>query len=177
LKEFISKLTWVDYVAAIAVIRGCYVGFRSGFFPEILRIAAYLITALVTLTFYEQAAQFLTLKTVLNHTTARVVAFALVAALTFFLTKLVIMLILKLLKVGEGGIFYRLVGLVLGACRWVILLSLLFMLIELSPLAPLKTDVYSRSLVGPPVARVAPTLFDFLTNLSMQKGETLKVAP
>ncbi len=171
MKEFISKLTWVDYVAVIAVIRGCYVGFRSGFFPEVLRIAAYLVTALATLMFYEQVAQFLTLKTVLNHTTARVAAFTLLLAVVFFLTKLLIMLVLKLLKVGEGGIFYRLLGLVLGACRWVLLLSLLFMLIELSPLTPLKTDVYRRSLVGPSIARVAPTLFEFLSSVSLQREE------
>ena len=176
MKEFISKLTWVDYVAAVAVIRGCYVGFRSGFFPEVLRIAAYLITALGTLMFYERFAQFLTLKTVLNHTTARVVAFSVLLAVVFFLTKLVIMLLLKLLKVGEGGFFYRIVGLALGACRWVILLSLLFTLIELSPLAPLKTDVFNRSLVGPAISRVAPTLFEFLSHVSLQESET-PVAP
>ncbi|MGH7198782.1 MAG: CvpA family protein [Candidatus Omnitrophota bacterium] len=171
MREFISKLTWVDYVAAVAVIRGCYVGFRSGFFPELLRIAAYLITAAGTLAYYEHLAQFLTLKTVLNYTTARALSFFLLMAGVFFLTKILIMLLLKLLKVGEGGVFYRLLGLGLGACRWVLLLSLLFMMVELSPLTPLKTDVHSRSLVGPKVARVAPALFDFLSSSLSKAGK------
>ena len=168
MKEFVSRLTWVDYVAVIAVLRGCYVGYKSGLFPELLRIAAYLITVIVTFQFQEPVTQFLTLKTVLNYTTARAISFFLLVVGVFSLTKLLIMLLLKLLKVGEGGFFYRLLGSVVGACRWVILLSLIFMLIGFSPLVPLKTDIEKRSYVGQKVASIAPLLFDFLSKVSPQ---------
>ena len=168
MKEFFLKLTWVDYIALIAVLRGCYVGYRSGFFPELLRIAAYLFTVIMTLQFHEPFTQFLTLKTFLNYTTASALAFFSLLVGVFFLTKLLIMLLLRLLKVGEGGFIYRLTGMVIGACRWMILLSLIFMLINLSPLTVLKTDIQDRSYVGPKIQRVAPLLFDFLSNLSPQ---------
>ncbi len=84
--------------------------------------------------------------------------------------KLLTMLFLKLLKVGDGGFIYRLSGLVLGACRWVILLSLLFMMIDMLPLEPLKVDIHRRSVVGNSVARLAPVLFDFMSSLSPQLG-------
>ncbi len=168
MKEFVSKLTWVDYLTLIAVLRGCYVGYRSGLFPEFLRIAGYLVTVVVTFKFQEPVSQYLTLKTFLNAATCSAISFIGLLALVFALTKLVTMLLLKLLKIGEGGFFYRLLGMVIGACRWVILLSLIFMLIDFSPLAPLKSDIHNRSVVGAKVAALAPTIFEFLANLSPQ---------
>ena len=60
MSEFFSRLVWVDYLAVIAALWGCYVGYKAGFFPELLRIAAYLVTVLVTFNFYEPLAQILT---------------------------------------------------------------------------------------------------------------------
>lgn len=168
MKEFISRLTWVDYLALIGVLRGCYVGYKSGFFPELLRIAGYLVTVIVTFHFHETLAQLLTLKTFLNSATASMVSFFLLLTGVFLAAKLVTTIFLKLLKVGKGSFFYRLTGLALGICRWVILLSLVFMLIDYSPLTPLKSDIHNRSYVGPKISVIAPTLFDFLSNLSPQ---------
>ena len=160
----------MDYLTFIAVLRGAYVGYRSGFFPEILRIAAYLLTVIVAFHFQEMLAQWITLKSFLNYTTAQAVALVVLLGGVFLITKLVTTLLLKLLKIGKGGVFYRLIGLALGAARWVILLSLTFLLIEQSPLASLKTDIHERSLVGKEVSQIAPTLFEFLSRLSPQLG-------
>jgi uncharacterized membrane protein required for colicin V production len=167
-QEFISKLTWVDYLAAIAVLRGFYVGYKSGFFPEILRIASYVITVIVTFHFKDTVAEYLTLHTFLNSSTAAIVSFVALAAGTLLLTKLVTMLFLKLLKVGDGGFFNKVIGLLLGAARWIIILSLAFMLIDYSPLQALKNDIKTRSVTGPTIASIAPQLFDFLSGISPQ---------
>ena len=166
MNEFISRLTWVDYLALAVVLWGFYVGYKGGLFPEMLRVAAYLITVIVTLRFKESVAQYLTLKTFLNETTANAIAFFVLLISIFFILRLVSILLLKLLKIGQGGFFYRLLGALIGGCRWVVLLSLIFMFIDNSPLAPLKTDIHQRSLVGPQVTKIAPMLFDFLATLS-----------
>jgi uncharacterized membrane protein required for colicin V production len=166
LKEFISRLTWVDYIALAACVRGFYVGYKSGFFPELLRIASYVITVIAAFRFYGVLAQWLTLKTVFNITATSVAAFAMILVAAFFLTLLIRKLLLKMLKVGQGGMLARLVGLALGGCRWLILLSLLFMLIDRSPLTQLRTDIHTRSLTGPVISQAAPTIFDFLSTMS-----------
>ncbi len=170
MRELVSRLTWVDYMAMIAVLRGCYVGGRSGFFPELLRILAYIVTALVTFRFHDALAQTLTLRTFLNQTTADALSFFILAVGVFTVMKALNWLLLKSLKTGEGNIVYRVIGLVLGACRWAILLSLIFMLIDRLPLETLKKDIHERSLVGPKVSRIAPVIFDFLSTLSPQLG-------
>src|SRR4051812_40118990 len=114
------RLTWVDYVVFFALLRGFYVGYREGIFPELLRIASYMLTVLVAFYFYEQVAQQLTLRTFMNNATATAVAFVALVVTVFLVTKLLRMLLLKLLKVGEGGFFLRTVGLLLGGLRWLI---------------------------------------------------------
>lgn len=168
MKELISKLTWVDCLALIAVLRGFYVGYRSGLFAELLRIAAYVVTLVVTFRFQTELAQLLTLKTFLNQATSDALAFTLLLAGVFILTKVATWLLLKLLKVGDGNFFYRSAGMILGACRWVILLSLVFMLMERLPMESLSKDIRERSVTGPKISRIAPVLFDFLSTLSPQ---------
>ena len=156
---------------------GFYIGYKSGLFPELLKIAAYLATVIVTLRFREPFAQYLTLKTFLNDATANALSFFVLLVGVYFLLRLITAILLKLLKIGQGGFFYRLIGALIGGCRWVILLSLVFMLIDNSPLTPLKTDIHQRSLSGPQVARIAPTLFDFLSTLSPQLAVQAKKTP
>lgn len=170
MKEFFSQLTWVDYLAVIAILRGCYVGYRSGLFPELLRIVGYVITVAVTYRFYESLAQTLTLKTFLNLTSATAVAFIALLVAVFIIVKLLTFILLKLLKVGKGGFFYGIIGLIVGACRWVILLSMIFMIIEYLPLDSLKKDIHERSFAGPKISMIAPVIFDFLSHLSPQLG-------
>jgi uncharacterized membrane protein required for colicin V production len=152
----------------VAALRGCYVGYRSGFFPELLRIAVYVVTVVVTLRFYDPLAQFLTLKTFMNFNTAKAFAFVALLAGVFGLGKLLTMLILKAIKSEEGGLINRVAGLCLGVGRWILILSFLFMLIGFFGLGPLKNDIENRSVVGPRVARIAPLIFDFLAKLSPQ---------
>jgi len=168
LYELMARLTWVDYSALVAVLWGFYVGYKGGLFPEILRIGVYLVTVIVTLRFRAPLADYLTLKTFLNSFVAGAAALTVLLAGVFFLLKLVTLLVLKLLKIGTGGFFYRFLGGLFGACRWIVLLSLIFMLLDNSPLTPLAADIHRRSVVGPKLSRIAPILFDFLSSLSPQ---------
>lgn len=169
MKELISRLTWVDYLTLILALRGAYVGYRSGIFPELLRVAAYVITVVATFHFYEPLAQFVTLKTFFSLKSATALSFGLLLVGVFLLTKIVMVLFLKLLKVGEGGFVYRFIGLGMGVFRWLVLLSLAFMLIGYVPFfSSLDSDIHKRSVVGPTVSQIAPALFSFLSHISPQ---------
>lgn len=169
-KEFVMRLTWVDYIALIALLRGFYIGYRGGIFPEILRLASYVVTILVTFAYYEPVAQLVTLKSFFNAATATAVSVAALLAIGFLVTKLLSMVLLKMLKVGEGGVLMRLLGMVLGGARWMILLSFLFMVVDRSPLTQLKKDIHNRSVVGEQISKAGPMIFDFMSNLSPQLG-------
>lgn len=170
IREFVLRLTWVDWVALVALLRGFYVGYRGGIFPEVLRLASYIVTILITFSYYEPLAQLITLKSFFNATTASAIAVAVLLAAGFLATKLISVMLLKMLKVGEGGVIMRLIGMLLGGMRWMVLLSFLFMVVDRSPLQQLKKDVHNRSVVGEQISKAGPMIFDFMSNLSPQLG-------
>ena len=174
MKEFVSKLTWADYIALVALLRGLYMGYKSGFFHELLRLASYIVTIVVTILLFERVAQLLTLRTFLNLATARMVAMGAVAAAVYLAAKIFRTVLVKLLKVGEGGILNRLLGMTVGAVRLLTLLSFLFMLVDMSPLRQLQEDVHGRSLTGDKISRVAPALVEFLSQVSPQMSVSKK---
>ena len=166
MNELISKLTWVDYLALIALLRGLYVGSKSGVLHELLRVAAYVVTIIVTLYLFEPLAQYLTLHTFLNIESARAVGFIGALVLVYFLTKIIRVILVKLLKPGEGGAVNRIVGAAIGGARLLVLLSFFFMGVDHSPLTQLKADIHTRSLTGPKISVVAPALVGFMSQMA-----------
>ena len=166
MKELFSKLTWADYVALVALLRGLYVGYKSGFFHELLRLVCLLVTIVATLLYYGAIAQKLTLDTPLNQTMAGALAFCALLVVTYLATMVVRLILVKLLKLGEGGVLNRLLGMAMGATRWLLLLSFLFMAVDHSPLKQLKEDVHQRSLTGDKIAIAGPMLLDYLSQFS-----------
>lgn len=164
----------MDCITLLALIRGIYIGYRSAFFTELLRLTTYLVTLGVTIHYYRGLTEFLTLNTFLNVQAATVLAFAVLVVGVFIVAKVAMILLQKLLKVGDGGFFNRLLGAATGACRWIVILSVLFMLIDRSPFTPLQKDIHERSLVGPVVAKVMPEISDFLEHLWPQLGDSRK---
>jgi uncharacterized membrane protein required for colicin V production len=174
LNDLVSKLTWADIIALIALARGLYIGYKSGLFQELLRVAAYIVTMLVTMILFEPLAQILTLHTFLNMPVARGVAFGALLIGVYIGTKVVRTLLVRLLKVGEGGGLNRLLGMVVACARLLVLLSFLFLILDKLPLKPLQDDVHKRSLTGDKIASVAPALMGYLQQLSPQFAFSLQ---
>ena len=168
LKELISKLTWVDYIALVALLRGLYVGYKSGFFHELLRLAGYVVAIVVTILFYEPVAQLLTLHTFLNLASARAIAFFALLTVVYIVVKIIRAIIVKLLKVGNSGALNRILGMAIGGARLLLLLSFFFVLVDKAPLKQLQEDVHQRSLTGSTIAMAAPMTLEFMAHLSPQ---------
>jgi uncharacterized membrane protein required for colicin V production len=165
LKELLSKLTWVDYIALVALLRGLYVGYKAGFFQELLKIVSYVVTMVLTLHFYEALAERLTVQSSLNESTARIAAFAMLLVGVYVILFVVRKVLVKMLKLGDGAA-QKVFGALVGGSRLLVLLSFFFMLVDATPLKELKTDVHERSLTGPTISQAAPALYGFLSNVS-----------
>lgn len=168
MKDLIARINWVDYLIFVGIIRGLYVGYRDGYFAEILRITSYVISILIAVKFYPALSAQVTLNSFLNAAASSVIAFGMLLIGGFIGTKLLRSLILKLLKVGEGGVPGKVIGLLIGGCRWLILLSLILLLIDRLPVSQLNKDIHERSLTGHKVAAAGPVIFDYLASLSPQ---------
>ena len=170
MKELLSKLTWVDYIAALALLRGLWVGYKSGIFQEALRIVAYILTLVFALLFQGTVGQYIALHSMLNEQTSSTASFVGLLVLVYVALKFLRMVIVRTLKLGEGGGGQKVLGALMGAVRWMLLLSLFFMIVDSLPLKELKTDVHQRSLTGPIISRAAPILYDFIKQSSTKFG-------
>ncbi len=166
MKDFVSSLTWVDWLALGALLWGLFIGSRSGIFKELLRFVVYVLALLGSYFLYQPIGEYLTLHTFLNDNSAKALAFAASVIALFILGKLLTMLILKMLKTSEKGAANRIGGALLGASRMLVLLSFVFLIVDHSPLSQLKKDLHSRSLTGPYLTPVAPTIVEFVTQFS-----------
>lgn len=170
MKDLLSKLTWVDYIALVALMRGLYVGYKSGLLQELLRVTSYILSLLIALQFHGLVTQQLTMHTFLNETTAKAVAFGATFLVAFILLKLLRTVLTKVLKLGEGGAMQKVFGALLGGARLLVMLSFFFMFVDWTPLKELKTDVHTRSLTGPTIAQAAPVLYDFSSQILPKLG-------
>ncbi len=176
MKDFFSSLTWVDWLALAALAWGIFIGARSGIFRELLRFAAYVLTLLGSFFLYDPLGQYLTLHTFLNEGSAKALAFAATLILLFIVGKLVQILVVKMLKVSEKGAANRIGGAVFGAARMLVLLSFVFLMVDHSPFSQLKKDMHTRSLTGPYLTPVAPTVVEFVSQLSAGHSPLAKEA-
>lgn len=153
----------------IALFRGGYVGYKSGVIAEVLRIAGLIFAIVVTFYYYLSFARTITLYTVFSYLHSQVAAVLLIALAVLIAAKLISSIVLKIFKVTEGGgIISRSSGMVSGMARWVLLVSLFFLLFEFFPADSLRLDIHQRSYSGAEVAKIAPQLFDFLSTLVTQ---------
>ena len=170
MKEFLSRLTWVDYIAATALLRGLYVGYKQGLFQEVLRVVSYIVSLVLALHFQSLAGDYIALHSMLNEETSRMAGFAALLVAVYALLKIIRMIMVKTLKLGDGGKGQKALGAVLAAARWMVLLSFVFMFVDSTPLKELKTDVHERSLTGPYISQAAPVLFDFVSQSTEKLG-------
>ena len=170
MKELLSKLTWVDYITALAVLRGLWVGYKSGIFQESLRIVAYVLTLVFAFLLQERVSQFIALHSMLNQETSGTVGFLALIVAVYVALMVLRMVIVRSLKLGEGGGGQKALGALMGVARWLVLLSFFFMIVDKLPLKELKKDVHERSLTGPTISQAAPILYAFIEQSSVKFG-------
>ena len=164
IQEFISTLNWVDYVIVVAFLRGAFVGYRSGFMAELLRIFVYGATGFIAFQFGPMLAPYLENHLSLEPELTRQLGTVLAAFVSFLLLRFLVVVILRVVKAGEGFV-YNLAGMAIGIVRWAVVLSALFLVVHQSGIAALIRDIEQESRFAPPILPIARTAFDSLSGL------------
>lgn len=164
MKEFISTLNWVDYVIVLAFLRGAFVGYKEGLFAEILRIFVYAATFVGAVELAPILAPVLQSHLSLDAGLANIAAMILIAMAIFLMLRLVAIVLLKVIKPGEGFVF-NIFGLALGVVRWAIILSVVFMAVKQANVAVLNEDIGAKSRFAPPLIPIAPTGYEYLSSV------------
>jgi len=161
--EYLSTLNWVDYVIIGGFVRGCYVGYRDGILRELVRLVVIALAIFSAVQFSAPLAQLITLRTFLSYALAKSLSLFVIGVSTLVVLWFISGLLLRFLDVGQS-IFVRVLGLLVGMCRWAFILSVLFSVIMASDVGSLRSDIAERSHWGASVQGIAPLSLEFMSS-------------
>ena len=164
MKEFISTLNWVDYVIIVAFLRGAFVGYKEGFFAEVLRIVVYGASTIGAVLLAPSLSPTIQSHLSFDGDLALTVSMILISIALFLMLRLVALILLKVIKAG-GGFLFNLLGLAVGIGRWAVILSIVFMSVKQANISVLYEDISEKSRFAAPIIPIAPTGYDYLSSV------------
>ncbi|MFT5206936.1 MAG: putative membrane protein required for colicin V production [Candidatus Omnitrophota bacterium] len=167
MKEYISSLSWLDYVILFSLIRGAFIGYRDGFFQELLRMFLYIVTLAVLTAFSGEFANIVTDKTFLGEGTATLLVIIAMALITYLVLKIILDFVLRTSEL-QNNFALKIVGLFGGMVRWSGLISLSLWTTQKYPQLPI--DILAGSEWAEYFVPIAPTLVEFATNVIPEIG-------
>ena len=167
------KFNWVDVLFVTLLIRICYVAFKSGFLPEFFRLLGLLAAFIFSFNNYTLVSQFLSTHTKWTGAEPDAISFLFIFLLIIFLFKIFAVTTTSLLGKENISGPNKIVSLVLGFGRGVLLISLVYIFFVNSPFEYLSRSTEDRSLSGQYVSGVAPFVYKIGINCyPWEKRET-----
>ena len=166
------RFNWVDIFFVTLLIRICYIGFKNGLLPEFFRLLGLLGAFVLSFNSYTLIGHFLATHTRWTDAKPDLIAFLFVFLFVLFIFKM--LAVVATLFVGGGNVsgFSRLIGLLLGLSRGILLIGLIYMLFVNSPFMYLSRSTREKSFSGRYLPSVAP--FAYRIGVSFYPGERIK---
>lgn len=147
--EIFTKINWVDVLIVIVLLRISYVAFQEGLSHEIFPLIGSITTISLALHYYRNIAQYISQNTGwIPLGISALSAFITLIAVVGFIFKLLKVVLDKIIKVSWHPLIERFGGLIAGAIRASIAVSIMLMILVLMPFSYLKWSVEERSLTG-----------------------------
>ena len=167
------RFNWVDILFVTLAIRICYVGFKNGLLPEFFRLLGLLLAFVFSFNSYTLLSQF-----IIAHTKRAGARPDVISFLSIFLT---VLFVFKLLAIGANFIFgkkenvsfsNKVIGLLLGIGRGLLVISLIYTFFINSPFSYLAKSAEQRSFSSQYITRIAP--FAYKIGINFYPGERIE---
>ncbi|MFH1189960.1 MAG: CvpA family protein [Candidatus Omnitrophota bacterium] len=156
--DILTKINWIDVLTAIIIVRIGYVALQDGLSHEIFPLIGTAATACISARYYSDLAVFVQARTGLPVHSLDLVAFVLLVVCVGLIFKLARALVDILVKVTWHPLVEKFGGLIFGLARASVVVSLLLMMMSLTPLSYLNYSIKERSLSGPYFLKVVPEI-------------------
>jgi membrane protein required for colicin V production len=166
---------YLDIIIAIPILWGMFKGFRRGLIIELCTLMALVLGIYGAAEFSDIAGEFLQAEFNTDPRLSNVLAFALVFVLIVIVVFIFGKTLEKVIKMVALGLFNKLLGMIFGGAKFLLIVSSLLFLINGFPITEkLLPDHWRQdSYLYEPAAAVAPKLFPVLKNQTwLQKIET-----
>jgi len=142
-KEATDIFNWVDYIILTIMALSTLVGIFRGFIKEAISLLIWIIAIFVAIKFFPSLGHYLHKHTIDSVTLANVVAFVGLFIITLLLGLVANIVIALLIEKTGLTATDRLLGIVFGLVRGVLLVAILLMFVNLSSLH--ETDSIKKS--------------------------------
>lgn len=157
--ELLRHINWVDVLALIIILRISYVSFSHGLSHELFSLFGVYLNTVLVLHYYLRVGLFLSSAIGLPHEISNFLSFLFllvgIAFIVLFARKFVDLVV----KVTWNPVIERIGGIVSGVARACLTVSLVLMLMMVTPLPYLQWSVRDRSLVGMFFLRIGPAAY------------------
>lgn len=154
--NIIAKINWVDILAVIIVLRISYVAMQDGLSREIFPLVSTALTAAVSVHYYRDLALFAQGMINMPVSILNLLAFLALVIGVGLIFKLVRALVDTLMKVTWHPLVEKAGGLIFGLARASIVVSIVLVIMSITPLPYLQYSMKERSLTGPYFLKIAP---------------------
>lgn len=164
---FFGHFGWVDWVLTAFILLGMVLGLKHGLSAELPRLFETVISLYVTLEYYVFFAQWLARETPWPESYTQVFTFAVVGFASWFSLRLLFEILGKFVHLEVAAPFQILGGVVFGAIRYVIFLSLISYLLTLFPLDFLQRSYQVQSWSGHTLVEIPAKIHGWLRTLGV----------
>ena len=154
------RFNWVDVLFVTLLIRVCYIGLKNGILPEFFRLLGLLSAFIISFNSYTLISHFFSTHTKWIGARLDGVSFLFIFLSILFIFKVLASASSLLLSGGGISGLGRIIGLVLGFGRGVLLISLIHILFVNGPFGYLSRSVEKRSFSGQYTSRPASFVYE-----------------
>lgn len=167
---FFSHFGWVDWILVIFIMIGIVIGLKSGASVELPRLLETALSLYVTFEYYSFFSDWLVRETPCPETYARVMTFALLGFLSWFLIRIVFEIIGKFMHLEIASPFKWIFGFFLGGLRYLLFFSLISYLLMLLPIDWIHRSYQVQSWSGQRLVQLPVTLYQGVKGFLTPRG-------
>jgi len=167
--NFLEKVSFADVVAVAVILKMLYTGYYLGIIPQIFPFIVYFVTFIVALMFYQYIGLIIAEATQYPESITRLMAFLAIFIL-FFLIRKVCEHFLPLKRDPKISVYQRILGPVFALIQSVIMISILYTLIVLTPITEVSSSSKS-SYVAQKIFMGGLTIYTGIIRVFGMKGE------
>ena len=158
--EHLARISWVDLIIIIIVLRSTYAGSQRGFFGELFHIAGICLAIVLSMHFYAPLGCFIHTYLYIPINIANVTTFLAITYIIYLIFRIIYGLSSKLIKIEMFPAINKMGGALLGFCRGSVLSIFLVLIMLLTPIHYITESVKTRSLFSPFFIKTGISLYE-----------------
>ena len=158
--EWMTRVSWVDLLVIIIVLRSTYVGSQRGFFGELFHIFGICLVIIFSIHFYTPISNFLNQYLFIPLNIAYIIGFSIITLIVYLVFRAVYNLLWNVVKIEVFPAINKIGGSLLGFCKGFTVCIFLIFIMLLIPIHYVTQSVRAKSIFAPFFIKTGTVLYE-----------------